>query len=59
MILYAALDAGLDCDNAMIMPLSMVEDIIATHQIMTQGYERIYTDPRDIEDDFMRTFSAR
>lgn len=59
MILYAALDAGLDCDSAMIMPLSMVEDIIATHQIMTQGYERIYTDPRDIEDDFIRTFSAR
>lgn len=59
MILYAALDAGLDFDSAMVMPLSMVEDIIATHQIMTQGYERIYTDPRDIEDDFMRTFSAR
>lgn len=59
MILYAALDAGLDYDTAMVLPLSLVEDIIATHQIMTMGYDRVLTDPRDIENDFVKMMSAR
>lgn len=59
MILYAGLSAGVDFDSAMIMPLTMLEDIIATHQIMTQGYNRVYTDPKDIENDFLQTMSAR
>lgn len=59
MVLYAALDAGLDYETAMTLPLSLVEDIIATHQIMTMGYDRVLTDPRDIEADFVKMMSAR
>lgn len=59
MVLYSGLAAGVDFDTAWCMPVSLLEDIVATHQIMTLGYERIYTDPRDIEDDFLRTMSAR
>lgn len=59
MTLYAGLSAGLDYDTAMTMPLSMLEDIVATHQIMTMGYQRVYTDPDDMEDDFIKTMSVR
>lgn len=59
MVLYAALNAGIDMDSALCMPLSMAQDIIATHEIMTMQYERVLTDPDDIEADFIRTMSAR
>lgn len=59
MVLYAALSAGLDYETAMVLPESLVEDVIATDQIMTQGYDRILTDPRDIEADFIKMMSAR
>ena len=59
MILYAALAAGLDYDTAITLPATEVMDIIAAHQIMAQGYDRIFSDPRDIEDDFLREMSAR
>jgi len=46
-------------DSALCMPLSMAQDIIATHEIMTMQYERVLTDPDDIEADFIKTMSAR
>ena len=54
MILQTALRAGLTASDAMIMPLSMCEDIIASWQITTQGFKREFTDPDDQEDEFQR-----
>ena len=59
MVIYAAMQSGLDYDTIMELPKSLVEDIIASHQILSMEYRRIYTDEKDIEDDFLRTMSAR
>lgn len=57
MILYMALRIGLDTLTAYAMPASLLEDMIATWQIMECGYERVPTNEKDIEDDFLRTMS--
>jgi len=59
MILAEALNLGLGYPVAMCMPKSMIEDMIATRQLMSGMYDRIFTDPQDIEDDFRKTFSYK
>lgn len=58
MILGQAMWAGMDCTSAATLPLSLVLDIIATRQIMEQGYSRELTGD-DAEADFLRVMSAR
>lgn len=53
------MSAGLDVRTALCMPRSMLEDVIASHDILEAEWEREYTDPDDIERDFLRTMSKR
>lgn len=59
MILAEALTSGFDYAHAISAPRSLLEDVIATRQLMSGHFERIYTDEKDIEDDFRRTFAAK
>lgn len=52
-----ALHIGLDMRTAYAMPVSMLDDMIATWQILECGYERVPTTEKDIEADFVRTMS--
>lgn len=58
MIIAEALRAGMDYPSASSEPLSLVLDIIATRQIMEQGYRRELTGS-DAEADFIRAMSAK
>ena len=58
MIIAEALRAGMDFQSASSAPLSLVQDIIATRQIMEDGYRRELTG-EDAEIDFLRVMSAR
>lgn len=58
MIISEALRAGMDYASAACLPLSLVQDIIATRQIMDDGYRRELTGD-DAEEDFLRVMSAR
>ena len=59
MLLYTALHIGLDMQTAISMPLSMLEDMLATWQIMECGYERVPITEQEKEDAFIRTMSLR
>lgn len=59
MILYTAIQIGLDMQTALCMPVSMLDDMIATWQIMECGYNRVPTTEKDIEADFLKTMSWR
>lgn len=54
-----ALAAGIDFDTAMVMPLSLLQDIIASKQLLGGGFRRVFTEEEDVEADFIRTFSLR
>lgn len=58
MMIAEALRAGMDYTTASCAPLSLVQDIIATRQIMDEGYRRELTG-EDAEADFLRVMSAR
>lgn len=58
MILEEAVRSGLDYESATALPLSMVQDVIASRQILEEGYERELTGA-DVEADFLRVMSAR
>lgn len=58
MIIGEALRSGVDFSTAEDAPLSLMQDIIATRQIMQEGYRRELTGA-DAEADFMRVMSAR
>lgn len=58
-MIYQALRAGLQLEDALHMPLSLLEDIVAAGWIITDGWERIPTDPEDIEADFQKTMSRK
>jgi hypothetical protein len=45
--------------TALSMPLSMLEDMLATWQIMECGYERVPITEQEKEDAFIRTMSLR
>ena len=59
MYLSMALAAGIDFDTAMVMPLSLLQDIIASKQLLGGGFRRVFTEEEDVEADFIRTFSLR
>lgn len=59
MILWTAIRIGLTMETALCMPVSMLDDMIATWQIMECGYDRVPTTEKDIEDDFRKTMSWR
>ena len=58
MIIAEAIRTGMDYESAAGEPLSLVEDIIATKQILEDGYDREFFG-EDAEDDFRRTMSVR
>lgn len=58
MIIGEAMRAGFDYTSAADMPLSLVLDVIATRQIMEDGYRRELTG-EDAERDFLRVMSAK
>ena len=58
MIIAEAMRAGMDFVSASNAPLSLVLDVIATRQIMVDGYQRELTGD-DAEADFLRVMSAR
>lgn len=59
MILAEAMAAGFDYAHAISAPRSLLEDVIATGQLMSGRFQRVFTDEKDIEDDFRRTFAAK
>jgi hypothetical protein len=58
MIIAEAMRAGMDYKSAAGEPLSLVQDVIASRQIMEDGYRRELTGD-DAEADFLRVMSAR
>lgn len=58
MIIAEAMRAGMDYDSAAWQPLSLVEDIIATRQILEDDYDRELTG-QDAEDDFQAAMRVR
>lgn len=58
MIIGEAVRAGMDYVSARDEPLSLVLDLIASRQIMEEGYRRELTG-QDAEADFMRVMGAR
>ena len=59
MILYTTMHIGIDLQAALAMPVSLLNDMIATWQIMECGYDRVPTSEKDIEADFIKTMSWR
>lgn len=59
MMLYTALNVGLEMPTALAMPVSMLEDLIATWQLMECGYERVAVTEQEQEDEFLRAMSWR
>lgn len=58
MILCEAMGTGMDYGTAMDAPLSLVQDIIASWQILKLGFRRELTG-EDAEADFRRVMSAK
>ena len=58
MIIGEAMRAGMDFTSACDAPLSLVLDIIATRQIMEDGYRRELTG-EDAEEDFLKAMATK
>lgn len=58
MILANAIGAGMDFMTAMEAPFSMVQDLIASHEILHLGFRRELTGD-DAEDEFMRLMAVK
>jgi hypothetical protein len=50
---------GIPMREALFMPLTLLQDIIAGGQLLGGGFRRIFTEEEDVEADFIRTFSLR
>lgn len=58
MMISEAMRSGMDYQSAANAPLSLVLDVIATRQIIAEGYRRELTG-NDAEADFLRVMSAK
>lgn len=58
MYLYQALALGIDYSTAMDMPMGLLQDVIASGQILDGGYKRIMRGD-DAEDEFRAIFALK